>query len=235
MVVAVGVCAVAALLFFPAISNSRYAAQLNACQNNLRRIGLALADYSDKAGAGYFPGVPSFGNRAFAGIYAPILLDAGYLTDSSVVVCPAERLPVPVAEFRIPTLQQIDAAEQDSILPLQELAGGSYGYSLGVVVAGKHEPPRNLGRDSFPLMSDAPLLFSAPLSDGHHWGRGLNMLFEDGHVLFLEIRDPRLSNDDPFRNRLGAVEAGLDKDDAVIGRSVSPPFHDAMLRQPRQF
>ena len=56
MVVAVGVCAVAALLFFPAISNSRYTAQLNACQNNLRRIGLALADYSDKAGAGYFPG-----------------------------------------------------------------------------------------------------------------------------------------------------------------------------------
>ena len=151
------------------------------------------------------------------------------------MVCPAERLPVPVAEFRIPTLEQIDSAHPDAILPLRELAGGSYGYSLGVMVAGKHEPPRNLGRDSFPLMSDAPLLFSAPLSDGHHWGRGLNMLFEDGHVVFLEIRDSRLSDDDPFHNRLGDVEAGLDRDDAVIGRSVSPPFRDVLLRQPAQF
>ena len=125
MVVAVGVCAVAALLFFPAISNSRYTAQLNACQNNLRRIGLALADYSDKAGAGYFPGVPSSGNRAFAGIYAPILFDAGYLTDPGVMVCPAERLSVPVAEFRIPTLQQIDSADPDAILPLRNSPGGA--------------------------------------------------------------------------------------------------------------
>lgn len=230
MVVAIGVCAVAALLFFPAISNSRYAAQLTACQNNLRQIGLAMADFSDKAGAGYFPGVPSSGNRAFAGVYAPILADAGYLTDSRILVCPAEPLSAQFSDFRIPTLQEIDTADQVSIRPLQEMSGGSYGYSLGVIVAGKHEPPRNLGRDSFPLMSDAPLIYSATLPNGHHWGKGLNMLFEDGHVQFLEIHDPRLSNDDPFRNRLGEVEAGLDRDDAVIGRSVAPPFRDALLR-----
>ena len=201
-----------------------------ACQNNLRQIGLALTDYSEKAGMGYFPAVPSAGNRAFAGIYAPILFEGGYLTDSRVFVCPASPLRETVDSFRLPTLIEIDSANANSVARLQEQAGGTYGYSLGVIVSGIHVPPRNLGRVFFALMSDTPSPYLTAEVSVNHEGRGYNLLYEDGHVRFLETKDALLNRDDPFRNRRGIVEAGLDEDDAVIGRSLSPPFQHAVLR-----
>ena len=42
MIVAAGVCLAAALLFFPAVSQSRYLAQLNNCQNNFKNCDLEL-------------------------------------------------------------------------------------------------------------------------------------------------------------------------------------------------
>lgn len=224
MVVAIGVCAVAALLFFPVISNSRYAAHVTACQNNLRQIGFAVADYSDKVGRGFFPGASSQGNRAFAGIYAPILVEGGYLTDPRVVICPSSQLMQRPAVFRIPTLDEIDLASSTQIVALQDRAGGTYGYSLGTVVDGRYAPPRNRGRNYFALMSDRPLLFGEPAVDAPHWGRGLNLLYEDGHVAFSEVRKDYADQDDPFRNRRGMVEAGVDENDAVIGQSVAAPF-----------
>ncbi len=224
MVVAIGVCAVAALLFFPVISNSRYAAHVTACQNNLRQIGYAVADYSDKVGGGFFPGASSRGNRAFAGIYAPILVEGGYLTDPRVVICPSSHLLQRRAVFRLPTLDEIDLASSTQIVALQDRAGGTYGYSLGAVVDGRYEPPRNLGRNYFALMSDRPLLYGEPVVNAPHWGRGLNLLYEDGHVAFGEAQLEYADQDDPFRNRRGLVEAGVDENDAVIGQSVASPF-----------
>jgi hypothetical protein len=232
-IVAAGICLAAALLFFPAISNSRYVARLLACENNLREIGIALADYSDKAGAGYFPAVSSDGNRAFAGVYAPTLFDGGYLDRPEVTLCPAAVGAGRSEPYGIPTLMQVDMATGHELIALQETAGGSYGYNLGVVQNGRHVAPRNQGRTFFAIMSDAPTFDLRETLTANHGGRSYNMLFEDGHIRQVSRQPIVVHEDDPFRNRLGAIEAGIDENDAVIGDSRTPPFRQLLLN--RQF
>ena len=88
MTIAAGIFLAACLLFFPAINNSRYHAQIAGCQNNLRHIGRALIEYSENA-KGLFPRVPATGNLAVAGMYAPTLREQGFVLDDHVFLCPA--------------------------------------------------------------------------------------------------------------------------------------------------
>lgn len=222
VVVMAGICLAGAMLFFPAISQSRYAARLQACQNNLRELGFALVDFSEKAGQGHFPEVPTEGNRAVAGIYAPVLIDAGYLADETRIICPSSALAQREADWSMPTLDEVDQASGRNLVLIQKSMGGSYGYNLGVVVNGKHRAPRNLGRTNFALMSDAPSLQLAGHRSINHGGRGDNILYEDGHIRY--VVESNTDGDDPFVNRLGWMEAGLDINDSVVAPSFTPPF-----------
>ncbi|MCA9119525.1 MAG: hypothetical protein H6822_11190 [Planctomycetaceae bacterium] len=222
VVVMAGVCLAGAMLFFPAISQSRYAARLQACQNNLRELGIALVDFSEKAGRGHFPEVPTEGNRAVAGIYAPVLVDAGYLADDTKIICPSSALAKREHDWALPTLDEIDQASGRTLVLMQSSMGGSYGYNLGVVVNGRHRAPRNLGRTNFALMSDAPSLQLAGHRSANHGGRGENILYEDGHIRY--VVESNVASDDPFVNRLGWMEAGLDINDSVVAPSFTPPF-----------
>ena len=222
VVVMAGVCLAGAMLFFPVISQSRYAARLQACQNNLRELGFALIDYSEKAGRGHFPEVPVEGNRAVAGIYAPLLLDAGYLTDERQIICPSSALAQQTENWELSSLDEIDGASGQTLLLIQRSIGGSYGYSLGVVVNGLYRAPKNLGRSHFALMADAPSLQLAEYRSTNHGGRGNNILYEDGHTQY--VVESCVEGDNPFVNRLGWREAGVDIDDAVVAPSFAPPF-----------
>ncbi len=235
VVVTAGIVLAAVLIFFPAIASSRYASRLKHCQNNLRQLGIALVNYSDKLGGGFFPGVASEGNRAFAGVYAPTLIDTGYLDSADKLICPASLLAELRPAYRIPTLDEIDNATPETINVIHQRAGGSYGYSLGVIAEGTHVALRNHGRPNFPLMSDAPN--TAPLDDRsrNHAGRGQNFLYEDGHFTFTPFTEQSITwLDHPFRNRHGNVEAGVDENDAVIAASCSPPFIRTISTQPRR-
>ena len=221
VVVVAGICLAAAFLFFPAVAQSRYQSRLMACQNNLRHLGISLVDYSEKKGAGYFPEIPTNGHRAVAGIYAPMLIDAGYLTDPNRVICPGSLLGRNRGQWQLPTLRDIDQATGPTLLVLQQSAGGAYGYSLGVVVDGKHRAPKNQGRTHFALMSDAPTFWTMDHHTSNHEGHGQNILYEDGHVEFVT---KYVLLDHPFENRRGSMEAGMDANDAVIAPSQTPPF-----------
>ncbi len=234
VVVTAGIVLAAVMIFFPAIASSRYASRLKHCQNNLRQLGLALVNYSDKLGGGFFPCVASEGNRAFAGVYAPTLVDTGYLDDPGVLICPASPQADESAGYRLPTLAEIDQAAQEAIFLIHQRTGGSYGYSLGVVTNGRYAAPRNQGRASFPLMSDAPQVIPDQSRHDSHAGRGRNFLYEDGHVEFISIAMTDSPwRDHPFRNRHGNVEAGVDEHDAVIGASYSSPFPRSVLPRPQ--
>jgi len=222
IVIMAGICLAGAMLFFPAISQSRYAARLQACQNNLRELGFALVDFSEKAGQGRFPEVPTKGNRAVAGIYAPVLIDAGYLTDESRLICPSSPLAQREVNWTMPTLEDIDRASGRTLVQFQQSIGGSYGYNLGIVENGRHRAPRNLGRTQFAIMSDAPSVELAGHRSVNHGGRGDNILYEDGHIRY--VVDATTAGDDPFLNRLGWMEAGLDINDSVVAPSFTPPF-----------
>jgi len=226
---AAGILATATLLLFPAIENSRFNARVAACQDNLRQLGQALGQYSQHH-RGYFPPVPQRGRLAAAGVFAPVLASAGYLESPAVVICPAS----PLAEdrqFRIPSLDELWAIDDPADLErLRGRMGGSYGYCLGFMENGRYHSPRDMGRWSFALMSDAP----SDRLPGHqtlnHGGRGQNVLFEDFHAQFFTT--PRLIglSDHFFVNDIGMVAPGRHRDDSVIGNSASAPFRVARFR-----
>ena len=101
--------------------------------------------------------------------------------------------------------------------------GGDYAYPLGFVDQGRLKGVRNQGRSQFAILSDVPLQNVRNSSIGTH-GRGHNVLFEDGHVMFLSKRlRPGSDGDDMFSNDQGAVRAGLHAQDCVLAPSdVSP-------------
>ena len=221
-IVMAGVLLAVSLMFFPAIAGSRYRAQITACGDNLRNLGIALAGYSEQH-HGFFPSIPVSGNRAVAGIYAPILLESQYLENPRIILCPGSEFVVQEGEFRIPRLSELDQARGLRLLALQRVMGGSYGYTLGNISGDGYVTPRNRLRQYFALLADAPSLHLPGRQSGNHGGRGQNVLFEDQHVEFLPSPRSDALGDDLFRNRYGYVEAGLDEGDSVVVPSnVSP-------------
>ena len=213
----------ATLLLIPAIESSRFNARLVGCQENLRRLGQALGQYSQRHND-YFPPVPQQGPLAAAGVFAPVLASTGYLESPQDVVCPSS----PLAEqrhFRVPDVEELLAAGDPADLErLQRRMGGSYGYSLGFMEDGRYQSLRNLRRPLFALMSDAPTDQGPGHQSLNHGGRGQNVLFEDFHVQFYTTPKPSGLPDDFFVNDRGQVAAGSHRDDSVIGSSASAPL-----------
>ena len=220
LLVAGGICIAASLLVFPAISHSQFNARLMACQNNLREVGAALGHYSE-VHRGYFPLVPQQGRLAVAGMYAPTLREAGFLTGDSHLICPESTL-AREANVALPTLEEVRKAEPEQLPQLYRRMGGSYGYTLGYVSGGVYKGHRNQGRGNFALMADAPDDESAGRSF-NHGACGQNVLFEDMHVGFLKTCRLAECDDHIYMNDHGLVGAGIGPDDAVIGRSPARP------------
>jgi hypothetical protein len=220
--VAVGVLLAASLLIFPAIQSSRFRAQLSACQDNLRELGVAMTGYSETHNK-YFPQIPTKGNLAAAGIYAPVLLRDRYLTEARRVVCPGSPL-AERSDFHLPSFDELRTATSKEIKRLRVLMGGSYGYSLGHVRAGEYQHTKNLRRPHFALMADAPSPGLPGYQTIDHGGRGQNVLFEDGRVSFFTCTRCGASGDDFFTNDDGLIAVGNHPDDAVIVSSATPPI-----------
>ena len=217
MVVAAGIFFAATMLFFPAVNQSRFAARVTGCQNNLRQIGTALRSYSTMYG-GYFPTPQLDSQDAAAGMYVPCLIEHGLLEGAHLVVCPASPLADRVVQFRIPTRQEIHEASASERPRLHALAGGSYGYTLGYVSKGRYRATKNLGRPTFAIVADAPNP-SPPYHSHNHGGCGQNVLFEDMHVQYLTTCKAHGCTDDIFTNDAGQVAPGLHAEDAVISPS----------------
>ncbi len=106
LVVAAGIFIAASMLFFPAIYHSRYSSQIANCENNLRRISQALAEYSGLH-HGYFPGLSPEGPQSAAGVYAVKLMDDGLVKEPQWFVCPASPLAEKVDQFHVPSLNDL--------------------------------------------------------------------------------------------------------------------------------
>jgi hypothetical protein len=220
--VAAGIFVAASLLLLPAIANSRFNAQVAACRNNLQQIGLALAQYSDRH-QGYFPQVSPRGQLAGAGVYAPTMIDHGFLADAQRVICPGSPLASD-RQFRIPSLKEVlRAGSAEESKRLRGMMGGSYGYCLGYMEGGRYHDTRNLRRPHFALVVDAPSATMPGYQSVNHGGLGQNVLFEDGRVAFCRSSRADGRIDDFFVNDLGLVTAGSHRDDAVIGASSDVP------------
>ncbi|MCA9188827.1 MAG: hypothetical protein R3E01_08940 [Pirellulaceae bacterium] len=226
IVVAAGIFFAAACLFFPAVANSRFQAQILACKNNLRQIGQQLHQYSD-VHDGYFPAVPESGNLSAAGVFAPRLIEAGLTMDSRQFICPSSELAQVTDgyEFKIASIEELEQADAENLPMLKKYISGSYGYNVGYVDGNKLIPVRNMNRPQYAVLADSPALgLSIPVS-GNHGQRGQNVLFEDAHVVFMNTSmvGGVQNGDNIFLNERGLIAPGLNRNDAVIIRGEQPP------------
>jgi hypothetical protein len=213
----------AASLFFPALSLSRFQAQIATCQNQLRLIGFGLHEYSNRQPDHSFPGPESSGNRAAAGVIAPVLV-SNKLADSRTFICPASSVGRRPGSFRVPLPEELDQAMGQELKTLMASMGGDYGYNMGYVEDGQLVRPRDERRSGYALAGDAPSNSRPKRVSGNHRGYGQNILYEDGRVQFLRHLPSPTILDDPYHNRDGWVAPGLDRDDAVLGASNDHPL-----------
>lgn len=221
-IVAAGVCLSVALLFFPAIASSRHAADVSACQDNLRNLGVALCDYS-AYNQDRYPEIPTQGNTAAAGFYGPVLVENQLVADQGWFVCPSSSLAEDKDAFYIPTRDELLSATGQRLLLLQQTMGGSYAYSLGYTRNGRYYPTRHQGRAYFVIMADAPSRHLPGRRSANHGGCGQNALFDDLHVSYVVGCALSPSDDGFYENRNGQIAPGIGVDDAVVGGSSTSP------------
>lgn len=213
---ALAACVLVAPLMLDWVRESR---ELRA-KRNLQQVGLALHGYAESHR--FYPTPPDAGPLSRAGLYAPTLVsEQRIVADDGTLVCPDSAL-ARRGGFRVPSLEDVQAAvskpEFDRVVAEM---GGDYGYTLGYRDAiGYLHPNLNRRRAHFPIMSDVP---DDAAEQSHNHPDGIHhVLYEDGHVQTVR-RNALHSVDHLFRNRFGAVAAGVDPEDAVIGQSRDQP------------
>lgn len=227
LLMAAGIFLAATMLFWPAMNQSRFAARVAGCQDNLRRLGVALANYSTQY-PGQFPAASISGHLNQAGMYAVILHEDGFLPQTRVLICPASPLADRAGDFHVPKSRELLEAQAEQLAALRRMMGGSYGYSLGYFVRGQYQPPKDLRRARQALMADAPSPTSRYRISLNHGGCGQNVLFEDLHVQYLTTCKARGCTDHIFVNDEGQAHAGLHERDSVIGASDDIPLENPM-------
>jgi hypothetical protein len=201
-------------IFFPALSHSRFQAQVASCQNHMRQVGMALHQYATLDPQRRFPYArPGRFNRA--GIYAPTLVDSQLILDPRAFQCASQGGDVP----QIPTREEIESAEEDVYALLVEAMGGHFGYSMGYIQNDQFVPPRDQRRNRHPLLSDKPSDERPGRTTANHGGKGQNVMCEDGCVTWCPTVPLAPHADDPYHNRMGQVAPGVDPEDAVLGAS----------------
>ena len=197
--------------------------QVLACQNNLRRLWVALQVYADQhpEDGGAFPRVEPDPPRNFAGVFMPALADAGALGADVSTMCPARggRVPAPCS------LGQLDALAKEQPCEYQARArelGGDYAYTLGYR---RGDALFGLSRDCGDLL---PILADRPREAGlgnspNHGGAGQNVLYIGGQVRWCAGPNVGVNQDDIYRNLKYQVLAGEHEFDTVLGPSDASP------------
>lgn len=211
----------ACVLVLPLVYDSITDSRARRVERNLQRVASALQGYGEHHGI--LPTPPDGGPLSRAGLYAPTLVsEHRLLADDGAVLAPDSKLSRK-AGFRVPTREELEAAVGTPRFDeLVRTMGGDFGYTLGHrCPEGRLQPNRDLRRATHPILADAPAACcekSDNHPDGYHY-----ILFEDGHFERRHVDHLHPADDHLFRNRTGAVAAGVDPNDAVIARSHQQP------------
>ena len=214
-----GIAMVAVLsgILFPTLSWQRFNSRKLACQDNLRNVGMALMRYSDNH-AGQFVAIPSAGKLSASGLFAPMLKDAGLIEDDNVFSCAGVDQEVPV---HIPSLAQLNSADDQQLDYLKRNMAGHFGYSMGYTDGKQYRPLTNSGLTNTVLVADRPSLNNPDRRSMNHGAWGQNCLFGDGRVEF--IKGDSVGEDAIFVNDYGVVAPGTSPRDSVIAPSHLSP------------
>jgi hypothetical protein len=202
---------------------SRARANQLACQNQMRIVWQALEQYSDAPEHhGDFPRVEPDGPRSVAGVFVPMLQDAGYLSPDVTLVCAGTGDPNPMRPS-LGELEQLYCNQPEVFKSVARTLAGSYAYSLGYSDGGSLQGLRRDSGDLLPLLADAPPTAGSGLSP-NHGGRGQNVLYIGGHVRWCTERTVGVNCDDIYLNQDGKLRTGRNWCDTVLAPSAATPF-----------
>jgi prepilin-type processing-associated H-X9-DG protein len=218
LTVAGGVVLAVSMLLFPALRDSRDASRRVDCENNLRNVYMAAANYAKDHGS-YFPGIHP---QDYAGMFVIRLVSEGYVAPDDmarVLVCKSSRLAELVQKgqvrIQLPRSVNENAVVGPTMAQLCGMASGSYAVRIGYVDADQYYWIREDRDERTPLMSDAPDFQMAGAQSANHGGHGQNVLYSDGHVEFL-ASSTLPSGDNLYRNVFGFPAAGRGRNDVVL-------------------
>lgn len=221
-VVALGVCIAAAFIFFPTLASSRTLASRLQCENNLRRVGVALQEFASANADHRYPTIAPHGPLSVAGAYAPQLLSDGFLRYPERLQC-AEKKTM-LGQQTLPTVQQLLDAPQHDLEQMQAKLAAVYNYNLGIQKNGEVIGPEMRGRARYPVASDNLFVQGGAISPMAHADGRFNILFDDGHVEFIALEDLPGPMNHFFLNDEGKVAAGLSEDDPVVAIGTAHPL-----------
>lgn len=180
-------------LILPALLEGRFLARRQACQENLRQLGVGMTQFVTYNAQSRLPAVEPHGHLAFAGVYAAQLDEAGLLSNAQWRWCPSidpdaywrkQNIPTREPYPEAVTLAMLDEAAARvrraapepaavaslsgeairQLRQLQQTAGGHYAYTLGIQDGDVLVSPKFEGRSSFAVMSDVALSLPADVT-----------------------------------------------------------------------
>lgn len=222
--VAAGIFVTALATILPAVRKSRDQADQLACAWNLQQLGTTLNQFAGVNGSYPYVDPTQDDGAPYAGTFAVLLKDQGFLKDSKLLHCPhcngQAHAPCPLPDY--PALCVQDRETPRSAPCLRNI---DYAYNLGVQRDGQPGPivASEQGIDSVPLLADRPA-FSGPHTilpgnSPNHGGSGQNVLFAGGHVRFHPNR--RIGSDaDIYLNAHQQPAPGAHLSDAVLAPGI---------------
>ena len=221
MAIAAGIFLAAGMLFFPAIANSRYQAQLAQCQNSQRHLGEGFARAENAHPNSNFHNVSVMPvSHAVAGIQSVLLKDKGFLDRDSLLLCPGSPEAAQRNGFSVPSLAEFCQASP----AVQSRSAGSTAFSLGYVPQTTNKSQAH-STEYQALASDAPMGALPHMVSSHHDGKGQNVLFKSGRVAYVcGCGDRDCGGDSLFWNHNLRIEAGVDAADNVLAIGGTRPF-----------
>lgn len=233
LLVAASLLLVAGLVGLGGLGRLHQAQQMTSCKNNLRHMYESLTAYAAQNN-GAFPRVEERRPMNVAGIFIPVLNDAGVLNPLASTTCPGNgRLAT-----QTPTIAELRALSPQQFQERVRGLAGCYAYTLGYVdrdAFGRVIHLYGLRQDSgddLPILADCPALTREATdvsegNSGNHGRRGQNVLHVGGNVRFLTGRTigPN-QTDDIYRNRHNRLAAGEGPRDTVLGPSWATSLPD---------
>lgn len=206
-------------LAFPFVLGQWRQHQRLACSNNLRQLFVALSAYGDR-NDGEFPRVEPTGPRGVAGIFVPLLNDAGLLPNSSID-CPA-RSNHPPTRCSVADMERMYRDAPNEYRSVAERLAGHYAYCLGYKEGDSLQGLRRDSGDGLALMADRST--DAGGNSDNHAGAGQNVLYVGGNVRWCVQPTVGEDRDNIYVNRLYKVNAGVCRSDSVLGASDTQPY-----------